>query len=71
MYLIAALKVGRPRYDAAIWLASSERLSAALSCGRRQERKKKKVKFEFLGMKVGRKSVKALANLFPYHACNI
>lgn len=71
MYLIAALKAGRPRYDAAIWLASSESLPAALSRGRRQEREKKEVKFELLGMKAGRKSVKALASLFPYHACNI
>lgn len=42
MYLIAALKAGRPRHDAAICLASSEGLPAALSHGRRQERKKEK-----------------------------
>lgn len=65
MYLIAALKAGKPRYDAAIWLASSEGLPAALSRGRRQERKKKEVKFELLGMKAGRKSVKADSKFIP------
>lgn len=40
MYLIAALKACRPRHDAAMCSVSSEGLPAALSCGRRQERKK-------------------------------
>lgn len=65
MYLIAALKAGRPRHDAAMCSVSSEGLPVALSRGRRQERKKKEVKFKLLGMKAGRRSVKAVGKFIP------
>lgn len=75
MYLITALKAASPRHNAAICLASSEGLPAALPHGRRWKRKKKEAKFRLLGREEGKegggRELMQLANLFLYHVDNI